>query len=235
MNQRHLISGITLAALTLTFAASCDKLSGPGKIETDDQKTIYFIGQQIGKELKTQEIEVDRKILFASINDALDGKEPRVTMEVMQQALNNIRQKATEKQQKEGEANIAKGKEFLEANKSKEGVKTTASGLQYIITKEGSGPKPKESDEVKVNYKGALITGEVFDDSARRGQPAQFPLNQVIKGWTEGLQLLNVGSTATLFIPAELAYGPVPKPGIPANSVLVFEVELLEIVKPAKK
>jgi FKBP-type peptidyl-prolyl cis-trans isomerase len=128
--------------------------------------------------------------------------------------------------------NIEGGQAFLAENSKKDGVKQTESGLQYKVLTEGTGPKPKASDTVKVHYKGTLIFGTEFDSSYKRGEPAQFPLTGVIKGWTEGLQLMPVGSKYEFYIPADLAYGASPRPNIPANSTLIFEVELLEIVKP---
>ena len=153
----------------------------------------------------------------------------------MQAAMMKLQEMAMKKQQETAETNAKAGKEYLEKNKSAAGVKTTASGLQYIVEKEGTGPSPKKDDVVKVHYKGTLTNGEQFDSSIERGQPAEFPVGGVIPGWTEALQLMKVGGKAKLFIPAELAYGPSGRPGIPPNSVLLFDVELIEIVKQAKK
>lgn len=137
------------------------------------------------------------------------------------------------KQTEAGEKNKADGMAFLEKNKTQPNVKTTASGLQYIVVEEGKGKSPTDKDTVKAQYNGTLITGEKFDSSYDRGQPAEFPVSGVIKGWTEALQMMKVGGKMKLFIPPELGYGPAARPGIPANSVLVFDVELVDIVKPA--
>jgi FKBP-type peptidyl-prolyl cis-trans isomerase FkpA/FKBP-type peptidyl-prolyl cis-trans isomerase FklB len=134
----------------------------------------------------------------------------------------------------EADTNKKKADDFLAENKKKDGIKVTASGLQYKITKEGTGPSPKPDDTVVVNYTGTLTDGTKFDSSYDRHQPAEFPLKGVIPGWTEALQLMKKGSKATLYIPPQLAYGEHPRPGIPANSVLVFEVELLDVKPPAK-
>lgn len=135
------------------------------------------------------------------------------------------------KQQEAAEENKKKGSEYLEKNKSAEGVKVTASGLQYKVEKEGDGKTPVKTDTVKAHYKGTLVDGTQFDSSYDRGQPAEFPVQGVIPGWSEALQMMKVGSKYKLFVPPELAYGASGRPGIPANSVLVFEVELIDIVK----
>ena len=144
-----------------------------------------------------------------------------------------LQEMAMKKQSEEADKNKAKSAEFLEKNKTAEGVKVTASGLQYIVVSEGTGAIPTKTDTVKCHYKGTLITGEQFDSSYDRGQPAEFPVGGVIPGWTEALQMMKVGSKYKLFIPPELAYGASGRPGIPPNSALVFEVELLDIVKAA--
>jgi FKBP-type peptidyl-prolyl cis-trans isomerase len=137
-----------------------------------------------------------------------------------------------QKQTATAEKNGAEAEKFLAANKTKEGVKTTESGLQYKVLKEGSGAQPKSSDTVTVNYRGTLPDGTEFDSSYKRGQPASFPVSGVIKGWTEALQLMKVGSKLQLFIPASLAYGEQGRPGIPPNSLLIFEVELMDVKSP---
>src|ERR1700730_17703129 len=137
-----------------------------------------------------------------------------------------------QKQTEMGQKNAATGDKFLADNKAKEGVKTTASGLQYKVLKEGTGATPKSSDTVTVNYRGTLLDGTEFDSSYKRGQPATFPVAGVIKGWTEALQIMKAGSKYQLFIPASLAYGEQGRPGIPPNSVLIFEVELMDVKSP---
>ncbi|HWU43703.1 MAG TPA: FKBP-type peptidyl-prolyl cis-trans isomerase, partial [Bdellovibrio sp.] len=149
----------------------------------------------------------------------------------MQAAMMKLQEMAMKKQQEQADKNAKSGKDFMDKNKTAAGVKTTASGLQYITEKEGTGASPKKEDVVKVHYKGTLMNGEQFDSSYDRGQPAEFPVGGVIPGWTEALQLMKVGGKAKLFIPPELAYGPQGRPGIPPNSVLIFEVELMDIVK----
>ncbi len=220
---------LVMAAVGLTFTlTACNKPD----LKSDKGQASYAIGQQIGQNLKTQNIDFDANTLVASMKDASEGKS-QMTKEEIQKAMMKLQEGAMKKQQEEGEVNKKKSAEFLEKNKTAEGVKSTPSGLQYIVEKEGTGPIPKKEDNVKCHYTGTLIDGTKFDSSVDRGQPAEFPVGGVIPGWTEALQMMKVGSKYKLFIPPELAYGPSGRPGIPANSALIFEVELLEIVKAA--
>jgi FKBP-type peptidyl-prolyl cis-trans isomerase FkpA/FKBP-type peptidyl-prolyl cis-trans isomerase FklB len=209
------------------IATGCQK-----KLDDDKKKASYAIGQQIGSNLKNQHIDFDPDVLASSIVEASQGKESKLKPEEMQQALMKLQEGMMKKQQEEAEKNKAEGAAFLEKNKSAEGVKTTASGLQYIVVQEGTGKSPTLKDTVKAHYKGTLINGQQFDSSYDRGQPAEFPVEGVIKGWTEALQLMKVGGKMKLFIPPELGYGPAARPGIPANSVLIFDVELLDVLPP---
>ncbi|QLY24319.1 FKBP-type peptidyl-prolyl cis-trans isomerase [Bdellovibrio sp. KM01] len=223
---------LVLGGLVVALAAST-ACTRKVKLDTDIKKASYAIGQQIGGNLKQQNIDFDSDALAQALKDASAGKN-EMTKEDMQAAMMKLQEMAMKKQQEAAETNAKAGKDYLEKNKSAAGVKTTASGLQYIIEKEGTGAQPKKEDVVKVHYKGTLTNGEQFDSSYDRGQPAEFPVGGVIPGWTEALQLMKVGSKAKLFIPPELAYGPSGRPGIPPNSVLVFEVELMDIVKAEK-
>ncbi len=200
-------------------------------LDTDKQKISYVIGQQIGTQIKAQGVDLDISVFTNSIESAIQGKPSALNPEEMNAAMMKMRDSAMAKMQKESEENSTKGKAYLEENKKKEGVKSTASGLQYKVVKEGTGAQPKATDKVKVHYKGTLTDGTEFDSSYKRNEPAEFPLNGVIKGWTEGIPLMKTGATYQFYIPADLAYGPQGRPGIPGNSVLVFDVELLEIVK----
>lgn len=218
---------LVIPVLGLTVAlTACNKPD----LKSDKGQASYAIGQQIGQNLKTQNIEFDANTLVASMKDAAEGKS-QMTKEEIQKAMMKLQETAMKKQQEEGETNKKKSAEYLEKNKTAAGVKTTASGLQYVVIKEGDGAIPKKEDNVKCHYTGTLVDGTKFDSSVDRGQPAEFPVGGVIPGWTEALQLMKVGSKYKLFIPPELAYGPSGRPGIPPNSALVFEVELLEIVK----
>lgn len=226
--NKLLVGGLVVATALTT---ACQKKV---KLDTDTKKASYAIGQQIGGNLKQQNIEFDADALAQALKDAVAGKN-EMTKEDMQAAMMKLQESAMKKQQELAENNSKAGKDYLEKNKTAAGVKVTASGLQYIVEKEGTGATPKKEDVVKVHYKGTLTNGEQFDSSYDRGQPAEFPVGGVIPGWTEALQLMKVGGKMKLFIPPELAYGPSGRPGIPPNSVLVFEVELVEIVKQEAK
>lgn len=218
--------------ITMVGLVACQK-----KLDTDIKKASYAIGQQIGSNLKSQNIEFDADVVAMALKDASKG-ESKLDKDGLQAAMMKLQEMAMKKQQDEANVNLQKATAFLEQNKSAPGVKSTASGLQYIITQEGSGKMPSDNDEVKVHYTGTLITGEKFDSSVDRGQPAQFPVNGVIPGWTEALKMMKAGTKAKLFIPPNLAYGPQGRPGIPPNSALIFDVELIEVVgakAPAKK
>jgi FKBP-type peptidyl-prolyl cis-trans isomerase FklB len=203
-------------------------------LTTPKDKASYAIGLNIGKSLHKDSVDVDPNILSQGIKDALAGSKPLLTDDEAKAAMvalqNDVRRNREAEMQVAGEANKKEGEAFLAANKAKDGVVTLPSGLQYKILKEGAGPKPSASDSVVCNYRGTLINGTEFDSSYKRGQPATFPVGQVIHGWTEALQLMPVGSKWQLFIPSEMAYGPRgPSQDIGPNATLIFEVELLSI------
>lgn len=208
-------------------------------LTTEQAKTSYAIGQQIGQSLKSTGMPVDITVLTQSLADALAGKPSQLNPEEIQQLMMAFQQAAQQKHDETakaaGAAASAEGKAFLDKNAKEKDVKTLPSGLQYKVEKLGNGPSPTATDQVKVHYRGTLINGKEFDSSYKRGEPAQFPVNGVIKGWTEALQKMRVGAKWKLFIPADLAYGEQGAGGdIPPNAVLIFDVELLEIVgKPA--
>jgi FKBP-type peptidyl-prolyl cis-trans isomerase FklB len=188
----------------------------------------------LGANLHKQSVDVDPNIVAQGLRAALAGGKTLLTQEEAQAALmevqNDLRKKQQEKMQVTGEANKKEGEAFLAANKAKEGVVTLPSGLEYKILKAGTGPKPTSSDSVVCNYRGTLLNGTEFDSSYKRGQPATFPVGGVIKGWTEALQLMPVGSKWQLFIPSSLAYGERGAGGdIGPNATLIFEVELMSI------
>ncbi len=224
---------IVFAALALaTTAVAAEK-----KPLTDmKDKVSYSIGVDIGTTFKKQNIEVNTETLMQGIQDAIAGNKTALSEDEMKETMKTFSQELMKKQetaaQEAAQKNKAAGEKFLAENKTKPGVKTTASGLQYKVLKEGTGPKPSETDTVVTNYRGTLINGTEFDSSYKRGEPAEFPVDRVIKGWTEGLQLMRVGSKYEFFVPADLAYG---EHGagqeIGPNETLVFEVELKDIKK----
>jgi FKBP-type peptidyl-prolyl cis-trans isomerase FklB len=220
---------------TAKKAGTATKGEAVTALTTTKQKASYAIGMNWGTGLHRQGIDVDNAALIQGMKDALAGGKTLLTEDEARSALMQLQKEMQEKQQakaaQEGEANKKEGEAFLAANKTKEGVVTLPSGLQYKILTPGTGPKPTASDSVVCNYKGTLINGSEFDSSYKRGEPATFPVTGVIKGWTEALQLMPVGSKWQLFIPPDLAYGPRGTPGGPIgpNATLIFEVELISI------
>lgn len=227
-------SSMKLGMLVLAASSSL-ALAKETKLETDVQKASYTIGQQIAENMKSQGVEVDVAVLAESMNEAFSGKKSRMTEEESSKAMDALKVAARANQTKMANANKEEGEKFLAENAKKKGVTTTPSGLQYEVVKEGTGAIPKDGAKVKVHYKGTLLNGKEFDSSYKRNQPAEFGVNEVIPGWTEALKLMKVGSTWNLAIPSKLAYGEHGQGPIPANAVLKFQVELLEIIpeKPA--
>jgi FKBP-type peptidyl-prolyl cis-trans isomerase FklB len=203
-------------------------------LETQKQKVSYSIGMDIGNNFKQSEIDIDLDALLQGVKDALSDSTPMLTEQQREEAMRQFQQemvaKRNEKARKAGEENKLEGETFLAENAKKEGVITLPSGLQYKILKQGDGKKPKLTDQVTTNYRGTLIDGTEFDSSYKRGEPTSFPVNGVIAGWTEALQLMPVGSKWQLFIPSNLAYGERGAGGsIGPNATLIFEIELLSI------
>lgn len=255
-NKNDTMRLIKIAVLAVVVSiASCQ--TKPAKITKNDLKTekdsvSYAAGLQIGEMMSANFIEVDNEKFLAGYMQILDSAEVflddetrqtviqnymrknQAAIMAKQQAINIKKQEAKDKENEKKYAAVKEeGEQFLKDNVANEGVLTTDSGLQYIVLKEGEGPKPTTSDRVKVHYHGTLIDGTVFDSSVDRGKPTEFGVTQVIKGWTEGLQLMNEGAKYKFFIPQELAYGANPRPGgeIKPFSMLIFEVELIEILK----
>lgn len=199
------------------------------KLKTMD-KLSYAWGLAMGQQLKGMGVStLDAEDFKDAVMAAFNGTEPKLPVEEAQKLINDY---LTDLQQKAEAAARKAGEEFLAENGKKENVKTTASGLQYIVEKEGTGAQPTAEDEVTVHYTGRLLNGKVFDSSVNRGEPATFPLNHVIPGWTEGVQLMKEGAKYTFFIPSDLAYGPQGIPNaIPPHSTLIFDVELIKVIK----
>lgn len=226
MISKGVLSAVLSAGLMLTATAA--------ELKTEAEKLSYIFGLDIGRTLKAQGMEVDFKTLSAAIQTGFEGGETLMTeadIDTTRQAF--IARKTAEAEAKVAEvasANTAEGKAFMAENGKKDGVKTTASGLQYQVLTAGKGAKPKAEDTVTVHYRGTTLNGQEFDSSYKRNAPASFPLNRVIPGWTEGVQLMPLGSKYKFFIPSELAYGEQGSPPhIMPNSTLIFEVELISI------
>jgi FKBP-type peptidyl-prolyl cis-trans isomerase len=221
------------------IAPAKEKATGE-ELKTTQEKLGYSFGVEIGSSLKEIQAEIEIDAFLKGIKDSVEGKNLLLTAEQMEEVKKEFvtkMQAEREKKTKElGDKNKKDEETFFAENKKKEGVKTTESGLQYIVVKEGDGAKPKETDSVKVNYSGTLLDGTEFDSSYKRGEPAVFPVKGVIPGWTEALQLMKVGGKYKLFIPSKLAYGERGAgPTIGPNSTLTFEVELLSIEKQTEK
>lgn len=225
------LSIVGFLSLSLIFSVSCE---ANFSLKTQNDKESYSIGHNIGKSMKQQDININVEALAQGIRDALSGNS-ELTEDEIQSVMTEFQTRQVEKQQQKmaklSQTNAEEAKQFLSTNKSKQGVITTKSGLQYKVIKRGNGStSPKATDTVVVHYKGTLIDGTEFDSSYKRNQPATFPVNGVIKGWTEALQLMKVGDQFTLYIPANLGYGDQGAgPMIGPNQMLIFEVELKEI------
>lgn len=230
---------IAAAALSVILLAGTVYAANGIVLKNKKDKESYAIGLDIGKNFKSQSIDIDPDVLVKGIKDVLSGNKPLMTDEEVQATMTDFRKEMMDKQtartKEAGEKNKKEGEAFLAENKKKDGVVTLPSGLQYKIIKEGSGAKPKATDTVTVNYRGTLIDGTEFDSSYKRGQPASFKVTGVIQGWTEALQLMKTGSKWQLFVPPSLAYG---ERGagrdITPNATLIFDVELISVQENAK-
>lgn len=232
-NRLHTLA-LTLLMAPASLAIAQDKLD----LKNQKTRASYAIGADIGTNMKRQDLDLDPKAVAAGITDAFADK-LSLTKEEMKQVLTafqaEMMSKMETRQKAAGEENLKKGQAFLAENGKKDGVKSTATGLQYKVNKSGTGKTPKSTDTVKVHYHGTLIDGTVFDSSVERGEPVSFPVNGVIPGWTEALQLMKEGDKWQLYIPAKLAYGEQSPGGkIGPNSVLIFDVELLAVEAPGK-
>jgi FKBP-type peptidyl-prolyl cis-trans isomerase FkpA len=240
MNNKQIITlivvGVAALAAGYFIGSSMNGVKSENQISLNDQTDSlnYFLGLNMGYSLEQAPWDLDAGLLTSGIIQVLDDSSmfDQMTADMIFRQL-NMALSETESKKAETEAveNLEKGASFLEENGKKEGVITTESGLQYEVITKGDGPMPTDTSTVKVHYEGTLINGEVFDSSYDRGEPISFALNGVIPGWTEGLQLMPVGSTYKLYVPSNLGYGPRGNARIPGNSVLIFKVELLEIVQ----
>lgn len=226
-----LMPALLLVSLTLTVAA---EETSDGGLKTPQEKLSYMLGMDVGASIKRLDTEVDLTVFMQAVEHVIKGQEtlltPEQAREIKQTFMQQRQEEAAATRKVLAEKNLGEGEAFLAQNGKKEGVETTESGLQYQVLKEGDGPKPKAEDQVTVHYRGTLLDGTEFDSSYGRGQPVTFELGSVIAGWTEGLQLMPVGSTYKFFIPPKLGYGERGAGGrIGPNATLIFEVELLKI------
>ncbi len=238
MNNRLLIAGLMASAVLLTGCnegtAEKEVVEKALALETLEQKVNYSIALNLASNFKQRDVTIDIEAFTLALTDVRDDIEPRLTQEQMQETMQTFQEQQMEQQQakqkEQGDASRAEGEAFLVENATKEGVSATESGLQYKVLEAGpGGVKPAAVDTVTVHYAGRLLDGTEFDSSYARNQPTSFALNQVISGWTEGLQLMETGSKYEFYIPSDLAYGPGGNQGIPPNSTLIFVVELLEV------
>jgi len=221
--MKLLMGCILLSALVTSCKWNEDRLKKELEAE-ETKKRAYVLGYGLGERIRQSSDELDQKAFLLGLRHSLKGKDPLLT----RKALRKKRDKQTDKG---GQMSAEEGKKFLEENKQKPGVKTTASGLQYKVLKEGTGRSPSATDKVEVHYRGTFINGKEFDSSYKRNESITFPLNGVIKGWTEGVQLMKEGAEYEFYIPPELGYGSSGTPGsIPPDSVLIFKVELIKVL-----
>ena len=220
-----------IAAMTAALLVGCNGEKEVA-LETNIDKMSYGIGMSMARSVKGQPIDINSDAMLMGLRDALADKEPRLEEDAIREAFAAVREEEMKKQEEGSKEAVKIGEDYLAEMAKKEGVTATDSGLLYEVLASGTGESPTATDTVEVHYHGTLISGDVFDSSVERGTPANFPVNRVISGWTEALQLMKVGDKWRLHIPADLAYGAQsPSPKIPANSALVFEVELLNIEK----
>ena len=221
---------LIIIALCVLITGNIGFAQKKGTPKTKKEKVSYSIGISIGRNFKNQGVEIDQAAFTQGVKDALKGSKTALTEMDMENTMSAFQEEMMAKVEAQNKVKLDEGKAFLEANKNKEGVITLPSGLQYKVIKSGDGPKPTKDQTVSCHYRGTLLDGTEFDSSYKRGQPTEFPVGGVIKGWTEALQLMPVGSKWQLFIPSDLAYGPNGAGGmIGPNATLIFEVELISI------
>lgn len=236
MKLKHLAAMVAVATLTLS---GCDKSDQVPEValKTPELKMSYGIGFTEGEGIKNSGMDmIDARALIMGLSDGLAGREMRLSEQELDDAFAFIQARMQEKMNALNDETAKAGREFLAENAKREGVITTESGLQYEVLVKAEGPRPTPRDTVQVHYTGTLVDGTVFDSSVERGEPVAFPVVAVVPGWVEALQLMSVGEKYKLYLPSDLGYGAQsPTPAIPANSTLIFEVELLDIVGTAEE
>jgi FKBP-type peptidyl-prolyl cis-trans isomerase FklB len=227
--MKYFITTVLCIGFLFNFAVAAEK----PELKDVKDKESYSLGYQFGQSLKAQGVDINLEVYTAGIRDSLAGTKPLLTEEEIRQTILDLQKKVMAARQKElaekAEKNLTEGKAFMEENKKKEGVRTLPSGLQYKILTEGDGKTPKAADKVTVNYRGTFIDDTEFDSSYKAGKPLTLPVDHIIPGWTEALQLMKEGSKWQLFIPPQLGYGEQGAGPIPPNSTLIFEVELISV------
>jgi FKBP-type peptidyl-prolyl cis-trans isomerase FkpA len=233
INKKLLVIGLISSVAMVGCNKETAKQDDVVKLDTLEQKVNYIVAQNMALNLQQSGLTIEPGAFAQGLRDIHNGVESRLTDEEKEVVMQTFQEQAMAKHEEElrklSDSNLAEGQAYLETNQAKEGVQVTDSGLQYRVLTEGDGVKPSETDTVSVHYSGKLIDGTEFDSSYGRGEPVNFPVNGVIAGWTEALQLMPQGSKWELVIPSDLAYGPGGNGPIPPNAVLVFEVELLEV------
>ena len=226
------MKAIVTAVVAISTALTVFAEDKPPQLKDLKDKVSYSIGLNVGFNMRRQNVDLNQDAFNAGMKDALSGRKPLLTEQEVRETMMAFEKDMQDQRTQTAQRNAGEAQKFLADNKGKEGVKTTASGLQYKVLNEGNGAQPKSSDTVTVNYRGTLTDGTEFDSSYKRNQPATFPVAGVIKGWAEALQMMKVGSKYQLFIPPDLGYGQNGQGSIPPNAVLVFEVELLDVKSP---
>jgi len=222
--MKRIIISALLASTSIACAHAGDAL------DTEQKKISYTLGAQLAQRMPPSAGKLDVDAVTAAVRDVLSGQELKLSQPEMVAVMDGLRAKVLAERQKAADVNLKEGQDFLASNAKKEGIKTLESGVQYKVVTKGKGKTPKATDKVLAHYEGRLINGKVFDSSIKRGQPATFPVNAVIKGWQEVLQKMNEGDKWQVFIPSELAYGAQsPSPDIGPNSTLIFDIELIKI------
>jgi FKBP-type peptidyl-prolyl cis-trans isomerase FklB len=233
------MKSVLTVVLGIVLLASQVNAEEKKPLQTQKEKQSYSMGADIGSRIKSQGIEVDADAFAKGMKDSIAGDNLLMTDDEIRESLmalqKELMEKQTERAKTLGDKNLKEGEAFLAENMKKEGVVTLPSGLQYKVIKEGEGKTPGPSETVVVNYRGTLIDGTEFDSSFKRGEPATFPLNHVIPGWTEALQLMKEGGKMEIFVPADLAYGEQTTGIIGPNSTLIFEIELISIQQPGRQ
>jgi len=234
-----LLADDSTAPANASMPATAESTTNTSPFNSERQRASYALGMMIGHNWQQSGVDVDFDVFAQGFKDAQSGGTMLMTPQEMQETLKEYQKTIAERQQKLREQiaaeNKMKGEEFLAANQKKEDVKVLKDGLQYKVINQGKGPRPGSNDVVMVNYRGTLLDGTEFDSTAPRGQPSEFPLNQIIPGWREALQLMKAGSVWELYIPSDLAYGAVGHaPQIPANATLIFTVQLISSAPPGK-